>query len=1013
MRKQNIIFWKNTSNSWLFSTFLLISVVAVVMMLISRHFGAEWVYTWDTMIQSFNRNHAIQSFESGFFDISIEVPIYFMRYHYYAAPLHIPLWASKVWFVGLALAASVLSAAITSFRRIYFLAGATLLICLLISFRTDLIGVWGLYSKWWVSGLSVFIFLGINYYFHTFAKKVSFGGRWLANFSVWLIFLCIVLFFSQEKAPSVFLAGYGMLIPALLCVLTVFLLASELPYLFASLTASYTITGKLNFKSFHLIMIFYVGNLILLYLKNTKILVLDIFYLDDFYILAASFIFGLWGVRHNPLFCLLVPEKLRIWVYTALVLNAALCIAYFHSVANEAAIAALEDFVVYSHLGFGLVFWIYTVFNFRGDQSKYAKMPFATLFYEEQSEKTIPLYLARGMGFMIMGLFIYKENAFAIRQSIGAYYGGLGDIYFVHYSPNNHYLADSFYEDALSQDPVNHRFWYARASLISLKEKPKPNEIADKIAMLELATQRDPQAQDYAHIAQEFLLNKQDILANLEYKEGLEKFPKNPYLSSNIAMILAQNNAIDSALYYFQRNSNAIKDDDEKDANFLSLLIQKPILHPDSVEQFLKLDGDRIYEINRLAVLSLYQKLNKEDFNINFARKNLEDTTILGKIQAAYLYNFLNTAPPSDTIALHIVGKLRNTQSNIQYSDLLNLAMKSFYIKNKQNQKGIESARMLNYISAAEYQFNYAKYLLYLGESQKAALEFDKLAGNAFSSVPYREVLYHTAIAYSESRQENRAKQLWQQIVSDTAARARVSIARKMLQIYNYDIEKWQEAEDTTRFGLVYYRKEDIKKQIEIAKSIKNTDLKVKSFAFLIEKALKNKETDIAQNLFDLLPKDIECTLEAQNNLNLAYLKLLFEKNDKQNMANIIEKIPLSKIFEGYRYFFKAWLLEENKAIDAAKWYAMAIESNPFDLFFYPKTIALQNKLGDKQGKAYDFAIQAIRFKKEDVQAWQIYFEQCLEAQFDDFAQDALFKIKELSPDIYPKYQAIFETKKR
>ena len=1013
MRKQNIIFWKNTSNSWLFSAFLLLAMAAIVLMLISRHFGAEWVYTWDTMIQSLNRNSSIQSFESGLFGIDIQMPIYFMNYQYYAAPLHIPIWASKVWLLGFALAASVLSAAITSFKRIYFLAGATLLIFLLISFRTDLIGVWGLYSKWWISGLTIFVFLGLNYYFHTFAKQVSFGQRWLANFSVWLIFLCIVLFFSQEKSPSVFLAGYGMLIPALLCIATIFLVASELPYLFASLTASYTVTGKLNFKSFHLIMIFYVGNLILLYLKNTKVLVLDIFYLDDFYILAASFAFGLWGARYNPLFCLLVPEKLRIWVYTALVLNAALGIAYFHSVANEAAIAALEDFVVYSHLGFGLVFWIYTVFNFRGDQSKHSKTPFFSLFYEEQNEKTIPLYLARGMGFMIMGLLIYKENAFAIRQSIGAYYGGLGDIYFVHYSPTNHYLADSFYEDALNQDPANHRFWYARASLISLKEKPSPKEVAEKISMLELAAQRDPQAQDYAHIAQEFLLNKQEVLANLEYKEGLEKFPKNPYLSSNIAMILAQNNVMDSTLYYFQKNSNAIKEVDEKDANFLSLLIRKPILHPDSVEQFLKLNGDRIYEINRLAVLSLYQKLNKEDFNINFARKNIEDTTILGKIQAAYLYNFLATAPPSDTLALHIAGKLLNTQSNIQYLDLLNMSRKIFYLKNTQNQKGIESARMLNYISAAEYQFNYAKYLLYLGESQKAALELDKLAANAFSSVPYREVLYHTAIAYSESRQENRAKELWQQIVSDTAARTRVSMAQEMLQIYSYDIEKWQEAKDTTRFGLVYYRKDDIKKQIEIAKSIKNTDLKVKSFAFLMEKAIKNKEIDVAQNLFDLLPQDIESTFEAQSNLNLAYLKLLFEKDDKQNMANIIEKIPLSKVFEGYRYFFKAWLLEENKAIDAAKWYAMAIESNPFDLFFYPKTIALQNKLGNKQSRGYDFAIQAIRFKEEDVQAWQVYFEQCIEAQFDDFAQDALSKIKELAPETYPKYKAIFEEKKR
>ena len=1013
MQKEGIIFWRKQAHFWLFSCFLMVVSASVVCMLISRHFGEDWVYTWDTMIQTLNRNSPIHSFENGLFSIDIQVPIYFMHYQYYAAPLHIPLWASLLWLIGFGLAASVLSAAITSFKRIYFLAGATLLIFLLISFRTDLIGIGGLYSKWWISGAAILLLVGLNYYFHTFAKQISFTRKWLANLFLWSVFLGTALFFSQEKAPAVFLAGYGMIIPYILSITTIFLVASELPYLFASLTTRHHITGKFNLRNFHLIMVFYIGNLVLLYLKNTKVLVLDIFYLDDFYILAVSFILGLWGIRYNPVFKLIVPEKLRTWVYAALVLSSCLTIFYFHSVANEAAVAALEDFVVYSHLGFGLVFWIYTVFNFRGDQSKYAKTPFSTFFYEHQEEKAIPLYIARGMGFLIMGLLIYKENAFAIRQSIGAYYGGLADIYFVHYSPTNHYLADSLYEDALSQDPVNHRFWYSRASLISLKKKPSPQEVADKISMLELAAQRDPQAQDYAHIAQEFLSNKQEVLANLEYKEGLAQFPNNPYLSSNIAMILAQNNVMDSALYYFQKNSAYLKDADEKDANFLSLLIRKPIFAPDSVEQFLKLNGDRIYEINRLAVLSLYQKFNREDFRIDFARKNTEDTTILGKIQAAYLYNFLATAPPSDTMALYIAGKLLNTQSNIQYSDLLNAARKNFYLRNSQNQKGIEAAKMLNYISAAEYQFNYAKYLLYLGESQKAAQEFDKLSGNAFSVFPYREVLYHSAIAHSESKNEDIAKVLWRNIVSDTSTKRKVAIAKKMLQIYNYDIEKWQETSDTIRFGLVYYRKDKLNRQVEIAKSIQNADLKVKAFAFLMETFLKSDEIEAAQALFDALPQDIETSLEAQNKLNIAYLKLLFMKNDKQAVSGIIEKIPLAKASEGYRYFLKAWLVEENKAIDAIKGYAMAIESNPFDLFFYPKMIALQNKLGNKQTKAYDYSVQAIRFKEEEITAWEIYFLQCLEAQFDDFAQDALLKIKELNSEIYPKYKAILEEKKR
>ena len=1011
MRRESIIFWKKQPHFGLLSAFLAIAFAAIIFMLISRHLGSQWVYTWEKMLQVFSKENSLHSFEKGLFEINLQVPIYFMYYQYFANPLQIPLWASVVWVVVIALGASVLSAAMVAFRRIYFLGSATLLILFLVSLKIDLLGIFGIHSKWLVNGFAVVWFLGINYYFHIFGKQIDFWKRLLINLLFWSIFLGLIFGFSQEKAPAMYLTGYGIAIPAIVTLATIFLVSSELPFLFASLTATHSLTGKLNFKSFHLIMLFYVGNLVLLYLKNTRVLILDIFYIDDFYILAASLIFGLWGVRHNPLFQLLVPEKLRTWVYVALVLVATATIGYFHSVANEAATAALEDYIVYSHLGFGVIFWIYVLFNFRGDQSRYAKTPFATLFYDYQDEKTIPLYIARGMGFMLMGLLIYKENSFTIKQSFSAYYGGMADAHLVHYNPNNYYLANDFYDDALSYDATNHRFWYAKASLISLKGNATPKEIADKISMYEIASQRDPQPHDYAHIAQEFLKDNENFLATMEYKEALDKFPKNPYLSNNLAMLLAQENVLDSAMYYFQKNSASLNPD-ERQTNFLSLLTQKPVFPADSLEHFLKPSQDCPSEINRLAVLNLYRKHNKEKFRIDFVRKNLNDTSTLNKIQLAYLYNFLATAPLTDTMALHLSQKLLRVESNLPFSDKLNLCRKIFYFNNNQNQKGIETARFLNFISASDYQFNYAKYLLYLGESQKAAKEFRNLASNAFSSYPYEEVIFHAAIAYSESHDENSAQELWQRIASQSD-KNKATIAQKMLKIYKQEPQKWQETDDTTRFGLVYYRKTDTSTQIEITKSLKNPDLKVKAIAFLMQKMLEENDTETAQKVFALLPQDIETSLDAQSELNVAYLKLLFLQNNKAKVAEIIEQIPLTKSSEGYRYFLKAWLIEDEKTNDALKAYADAIESNPFDLFFYPKMIALQNKLGKQQTEAYDFALQATRFKEEDVKAWILHFEQCLEAQYYDYAQSSLSKIKELSPELYPKYQTIFEQRKR
>ncbi|GAB4125432.1 MAG: hypothetical protein OHK0045_05890 [Raineya sp.] len=981
-------------------------------MLISRHFGKEWVYTWETIGKLQNQDILLDSFEKGFFQLILDVPIYFTTYQYNPTILQIPLWASQFWLIGFALTTALLSAAATSFRRVYFLGASTLLIVLMISLRTDLIGIGGLYSKWWINSSLVLVFAGLNYYFHSFGKHISFLKKFLANGLLWTTLVVLVFFSAREANPSVYLAGFGMPIPALLCIATIFLVATELPFFFASLTATHSLTGKLNFKSFHLIMLFYVGNLVLLYLKNTKVLVLDIIYLDDFYILAVALILGLWGTRYNPLFCLIVPEKLRTWVYAALVANVGITVAYFHSIANEAAIAALEDFIVYSFLGFGIVFWVYTLVNFRGDQSKHSKTPFWQIFYEFQAEKTIPLYLARGMGFFVMGLFIYKENALVLKQSIAAYLGGVADAYLLHHNTTNAYLANDYYEKALSYDPLNHRFWYGKIALLNKKGNLSDQEIASKITMLELASQRDPQAQDYAHIAQAFLESEQELLASLEYKEALEKFPENPYLNSNLAMLLAKQNIMDSALYYLQKSEKLLPNISEKEANFLSLLIRKPIIPFDSLRQYLQHTEDRFYEINRLALLTVYQKWNEAPLRVNFARKNLDDTTTLGQVQAAYLYNYLAASKPKDTTALYLSHKLLNTQANLAYSEWLNLARKIYFFRNYLHQQGIETARYLNFISATDYQFLYAKYLLYLGESEKAAKELDKLKANAFSSYPYQEVLMHTAIAHSEARNENLAKATWQKVVENASAE-KVKIAQKMLQIYDFKPEKWQEADDTLKFGLVYYRNISLKEQTAIAKNIKNIDLRVKAISFLMEKWLEKQDIQTAENLFETLPKDIETSLDVQTGLNVAYLKLLYQKNDKQQVAEILDKLPLSKRCEPYRFFFKAWLMEENKAEEARKMYTKAIEGNPFDLYFYPAAIALENKLSKPQDKGFDWAIQAMQFKPENVEAWEIYFNQCLAAEFWDFIPSALEKIKELAPEIYPRYKAIFEEKKR
>jgi len=1009
MKKEHFLFWRNQSNSGVLSVFLFLAFLSIVWMLAARHLGASWVYLWESQATSNLQNVPLETFENGILPFTIQIPVYFIQYEYLAKDINIPIWASKAWVVSILVAFSLLITAISYFKRVYFLISSTLSILFLISLRLDLVGIWGIYSKWLFGGLSIVAYVGLAYYYHTFRKNIAFWKRLVSNLAISVVLLACIFAFSKETAPSMFLTGYGMLLPFLVSLVLIFLASSEIPYFFASLTTSHKITGRVNFLNFHIVMLFYVGNLVLLYLKNTKILTLDIFYIDDFYLLATSLILGLWGTRYNPLFQNIVPTAMRTWVFAGLVLVAGCTIAYLHSVMNDAGMAALEDFVVYSHLGFGVVFWIYTVFNLKNqDLAGSEKKSFATIFYENQDGKAIPLYITRGLGFLIMGLFIFKENSFPINQSFAAYYNGLGDAYLIHYNEMNHQIADVYYREALINDEINHRLWFSRASLIGLKEKPKPEEIADRINKLQRATQRDGIPQDHALIAQEFAKSGQSLLASLEFKEGFEKHPQSAPLANNIALLYAQNKVLDSALVYLKKSEKYTSKPQEIETNLLSILIQKPVISPDSIEKILHKEGDVAYEINRLALLRVYGKYEKEALKLNFVRSSIKDTSKLDILQASYLHNYLITSQNNDTTALHINQKLSGTAANGTLIDFLKLSKQAHYFKSQQNQAGIENSRYLSYLSPARYQMLFGQNLLYLKESAQAIEQFTNLS-NILSYYSNPEVFYHRAAALSEAGNLLDAEKIWEQVANDSTNSQRRYLSLKMLSILKADIKKWKELDDTTRFGLIYYKRPSLEIQQEIATSLKNADLKVKAYAFVLENLLVENKTKEADTFFQSLDKNVQITMGAQSELNKAYLLLCYKKQDWTNLEKVIHQIPLMARHEHYRSFYKALLSETKDLKNAENLYKKAIQGNPFDLFLYPDLIRFYNEKKKDKDAAYALAVQAIRFQENEPRAWKIYILQCLELNFIDFAAQGLEKLQSLSPQDYEAYKTIYE----
>ncbi|MDX1905171.1 MAG: hypothetical protein SFU27_13540 [Thermonemataceae bacterium] len=1009
MKKKSWLFWKSRWLSiWAIAAFFLI-----LAMIISKHWGESWVYQWDLQARHQIHNFTIQNFEDGILPFAMQIPVFFVQYEYIAKELALPTQAAWVWWGVIGLSSAVLLAAITYFKRAYFLVFSTLLIIFIITLRLDLLGIFGSNSKWLVSGSLMLIFLGLAYYFHTFGKEITFGKKIIANLFVFILLTVIIAVFSSEKFPLIFLTGYAMPIPFLLAITLIFLVSSEIPYHFASFSNTQGITGKMSFKQFHLVMIFYVANLVILYLKNTKILAdLDFFYIDDFYLLAISIILGFWGTRYTPLFQSIVPSQLRSAVYLALVIAGIGSIAYLQAVANEAAIAALEDFIVYAHIGFAFVIWAYTYFNLRQETFQKNVKGFAEIFYGSQDKKIIPFYMARGMGFLVMGALIFKEGSMPFKQSIAAYYIGLGDVYFANYNKLNHIIADDYYAESLANDLPNHRAWYARASLIRQKSSPRPEELALRIEMLQNAKSRDPKIQDYALIAQEFASGGQNIFANIEFKEGITKFPNSPELANNLALLYAEARLMDSAYFYFSKAQQHSKHKNQMETNFLSLLLRKPTIPADSLENIFKKEGDVSYETNRMAILASYNQTNQQPFQLNFVRESLKDTSRLNGYQLGYLYNYLASKPQKDTMAIHISKMLTNTRSNDSYLDWFKLAETIYYFKNGNHKEGIRQAEYLSSLASARYEYLFGQYLMYLGQAPQAIEPFNHLSSTV-NLQSMANILYHKGAVLASAGNREEAIKIWQRIAKDSTEKNSQKLALQMLNGLSANPEKLEELKnDTARFVALYYQNLAIKTQVELAKMLQNPDLKIKAYAKVMQNIIAENGVEEAENFFNTLPKNIEASLASEAELNVSYLWLLYSQNDLAGIENILEKLYLSPRYEYQRSFFRALTTENKEPKKAEQLYNKALAANPSDIRIYPKIINFFNNTAKQPEKAYDIALQITYLQENDPVAWKIYAIQAIKMGYTSFVEDALTKLRELSLEDYEEVRTIFSPQK-
>jgi len=657
MNKQ--FFW----NAWpksqrlLFQTFLALLAAALIYYLIGYFWSSGLVIQWQTISKITTLPLLLESWRFASIPMDLTVDQYLINQIFEGSDLLISSWPALLLLFVLAACLILGLSLATDLSRYWFLASQVVFIFVMVGFKLEQLLLFNRTDKAALI-LAFLLYLPASYYFHAVKKQTVLPKR-LAVFTVLtLVFGVIIHFYSGVSHPFLYLIGYGIPIPMALTVIFILFTGHEIIYGFLVLiTRSNTPKSSNSFFHFFTLSLIYLGNVLLLYLRNTRRIEWDFYYLDAFWILIVVVPIGIWSLRQRgELFRNIMPvEPHAILGYMALATISFATIGYFFSTANDPAIEAFEDVIVFSQLIIGFVFLLYILFNFK--TVLIANLKVYKVVYKP---KKMPFFSMRLGGFIgVLGLFLLS-NQYPLDQAITAYYNGIGDL---HRVDNKPLLAKEYYKLAAIYAKTNHRSNYAIASMA--KEDKDPD---DALAYFRQSILKQPTPFAYVNTASSYERQGSFFNALFTLKDGLEKFPEDPHISNNLAMLYAKTDLLDSAFYFLDHSSNDIEVIKAAQTNQLALLARTKVELPfdsiflNSSHQYPEVGSNLILMAN-----SINRQLT-EDLNPPV-------DTLLNPITFAWWYNYnLNHRYLLDSSQMSYLEQVLEIPENQLYSDNLDFS---------------------------------------------------------------------------------------------------------------------------------------------------------------------------------------------------------------------------------------------------------------------------------------------------------------------------------------------------
>ena len=810
---RGLYFWEEWNQPYrkLYWLFFILFMLSLLIAIYNYFIGLEYVIHWESIGQLDQLKLIAHRVTAGTIRLDIPLDNYVVFQYFEGSNLDINALNAYIYLVALIVGVNLIMALLPSLPKLWFYVGMGGFIGFIVLLNIDQIMLFGQTDK---TGMIIILvsYLSAGYFF----KEIKPGIGLFIRFGVFSIISVLIgiLFhqFGGVSDPFLFIANYGIFASIIITILFIIFVAHEVIYGFLHLiTNSNTVGSKNSLNHFIFISIFYLAYVWVTHMHYTGQVQWDLIYLDPFFLAGLTFILGIWGFKKREslfkeIFYFYPVGALFYLGFGIISINT---LSYIFVSANDPLMETFEDVILYSQIGFGIMYFIYVVANFGPLLLLNKKV--SKIAYQS---RVLPFFIFRIGGFIVFGFTIYSANFLPYYQSMAGYYNYVGDIFMIE---NKLDLAEEYYKEASVYEYQNHRSNYAMATLSRMK-----NDKYDEAYYFRNALLKKPSEFSYVNLSNIYLRNDQYFDGMFELRDALSDYPDSYQILNNLGYFYTKTDLADSSFYYFDKSDKSQWNSTVPASNIYGLLAKSNIkISIDSLESLYPVKDNLAGIANKLAMKNLFDGLNEQE--------TLAPPELVYNFDAAsfaYLYNnALNVLKTENTAFFNeILDYADSSGMDLYMSRLRILASLNKYF----NHQVAESFRLLYELGEMsvlndEY-FNMLGILALDVNSPRLAVDYFKRTSTQLND-KYR---LNLAIAYAEAGMQEEAFETFQSLEnSDDADISAVS--QKFSSLYRMDINIELDNSDNENKYLVYrYRikKEDSLKVSGLLASISNSSIR-------------------------------------------------------------------------------------------------------------------------------------------------------------------------------------------